>query len=38
MVIMNDIEWPMFSYYVIYYEKIDVVMVNTTLLTPYKHK
>ncbi len=22
MVIMNDLEWPMFSYYVIYYEKL----------------
>ncbi len=26
MVIMNDLEWPMFSYYVIYYEKLKKVM------------
>ncbi len=24
--IMNDLEWPMFSYYVIYYEKFRKVM------------
>ncbi len=26
MVIMNDLEWPMLSYYVIYYEKFKHVM------------
>ncbi len=26
MVIMNDVEWPMLSYYVIYYEKFRKVM------------
>ncbi len=29
MVIMNDLEWPMHSYYVIYYEKIKKVMQQT---------
>ncbi len=28
MVIMNDLEWPMFSYYVISYEKFRKVAVN----------
>ncbi len=26
MVIMNDLEWPLLSYYVIYYEKFKNVM------------
>ncbi len=26
MVIMNGLEWPMLSYYVIYYEKLKKVM------------
>ncbi len=26
MVIMNDLEWPMLSYYVVYYEKFRKVM------------
>ncbi len=26
MAIMNDLEWPMLSYYVIYYEKLKKVM------------
>ncbi len=26
MVIMNDLEWPILSYYVIYYEKLKNVM------------
>ncbi len=26
MVIMNDVEWPMGSYYVIYYEKLRKIM------------
>ncbi len=26
MVIMNDLEWPMLSYYVIYYEKFKKIM------------
>ncbi len=26
---MNDLEWPMFSYYVIYYEKFKKVMQRT---------
>ncbi len=26
MVIMNDLEWPMLSFYVIYYEKFRKVM------------
>ncbi len=26
MVIMDNLEWPMFSYYVIYYEKLWKVM------------
>ncbi len=26
MVIMNDLEWPMLSYYVIYYEQFRQVM------------
>ncbi len=29
MVIMNDLEWPMLSYYVIYYEKLRKVMHRT---------
>ncbi len=29
MVIMNNLEWPMFSYYVIYYEKLTKVMQRT---------
>ncbi len=29
MVIMNDLEWPMFSYYVIYYEKFRELMQRT---------
>ncbi len=29
MVIMNDLEWPMLSYYVIYYEKFRKVMERT---------
>ncbi len=29
MVIMNYLEWPMFSYYVIYYEKFRKVMKQT---------
>ncbi len=29
MVIMNDLEWPMLSYYVIYYEKLRKVMQRT---------
>ncbi len=29
MVIMNDLEWPMLSYYVIYYEKFRKVMKRT---------
>ncbi len=29
MVMMNDLEWPMFSYYVIYYEKFKNVMQQT---------
>ncbi len=29
MVIINDIEWPMLSYYVIYYEKFKKVMQQT---------
>ncbi len=29
MVIMNDLEWPMLSYYVIYYEKFRNVMQRT---------
>ncbi len=29
MVIMNDLEWPMLSYYVIYYEKFKNVMQQT---------
>ncbi len=29
MVIMNDLEWPMLSYYVIYYEKFRKVMQRT---------
>ncbi len=29
MVIMNDLEWPMLSYYVIYYEKFRKVMKQT---------
>ncbi len=29
MVIMNDLEWPMLSYYVIYYEKFKKVMQRT---------
>ncbi len=27
--IMNDLEWPMLSYYVIYYEKFRKVMLRT---------
>ncbi len=26
MVIMNDLEWPMISYYMIYYEKFNKIM------------
>ncbi len=29
MVIMNDLEWPLLSYYVIYYEKFKKVMQRT---------
>ncbi len=29
MVIMNDLEWPVLSYYVIYYEKFKKVMQQT---------
>ncbi len=29
MLIMNDLEWPMFSYYVIYYEMFRKVMQRT---------
>ncbi len=29
MVIMNDLEWPMLSYYVSYYEKFRKVMQQT---------
>ncbi len=29
MVIMNDLKWPMLSYYVIYYEKFGNVMQQT---------
>ncbi len=29
MVIMNDLEWPMLSYYVIYYETFKKVMQRT---------
>ncbi len=29
MVIMNDLEWPMLSYFVIYYEKLRKVMQQT---------
>ncbi len=29
MVIMNDLEWPMLSYYVIYYEKFRKIMKRT---------
>ncbi len=29
MVIMNDLEWPILSYYVIYYEKFKNVMLQT---------
>ncbi len=29
MVMMNDLEWPMLSYYVIYYEKFRKVMQQT---------
>ncbi len=29
MVIMNDVEWSMLSYYVIYYEKLKKVMQRT---------
>ncbi len=29
MVIMNDLEWPMLSYYMIYYEKFRKVMQQT---------
>ncbi len=29
MVIMDDLEWPMLSYYVIYYEKFRKVMQQT---------
>ncbi len=29
MVIMNDLEWPMLSYYVIYHEKFNKVMQQT---------
>ncbi len=33
MVIMNDLEWPMISYYVIYYEKFNTnMLLNPTLL------
>ncbi len=32
MVIMNDFEWPMFSYYVIYYEKFRNIMQLTEKL------
>ncbi len=31
MVIMNDVEWPMLSYYVIYYEKLKKVMQKSKL-------
>ncbi len=29
MVIMNNLEWPMLSYYVIYYEKFKNIMQRT---------
>ncbi len=29
MMIINDLEWPMLSYYVIYYEKFRKVMQRT---------
>ncbi len=32
MVIMNDLEWSMFSYYVIYYEKFTKIMQRTEKL------
>ncbi len=31
MVIMNDLEWPMLSYYVIYYEKFRKIMQQTEM-------
>ncbi len=31
---MNDLEWPMFSYYVIYYEKFKKVMQQIEKVAP----